>query len=91
MEKKRIEDSRNETVEETNARLVDTIVHFVGDKSTISQVVMLLAYVRYAVKNNLRKDIVVQIGKNVVNKELLFDVNNQEIDDYIAKDFIEIN
>ena len=91
MEKKRIEDSRNETVEETNARLVDTIVHFVGDKRTISQVVMLLAYVRHAVKNNLRKDIVVQIGKNVVNKELLFDVNNQEIDDYIAKDFIEIN
>ena len=91
MEKKRIEDSRNETVEQTNARLVDTLVHFVGDKSTISQVVMLLASVRHAVKNNLRKDIVVQIGKNVVNKELLFDVNNQEIDDYIAKDFIEIN
>ena len=84
-------DQRVETVEETNARLVETLVRFLGDKSTISQVVMLLAYIRHAVKNNLRKDITVQIGKNVVNKELLFDVNSQEIDDYITKDFIEIN
>ena len=81
----------DESVDETNARLVETQVRFVGDKSTISQVVMLLAYIRHAVKNNLRKDISVQLEKNVVNKELLFDGKGQEIDDYITKDFIEIN
>lgn len=89
MEEKR--DSNKETIDETNHRLVETNVRFVGDKSTISQVVMLLAYIRHAVKNNLRKDINVEIGKYVANKELLFDVNGQEIDDFISQDFIEIN
>jgi len=86
-----MEDLKKETVDETNSRLVETNVKFIGDKSTISQIVMLLAYIRHAVKNNLRKDITVNIGKYVVNKELLFDVNGQEIDDFITQDFIEIN
>ena len=76
---------------EQNASLVDTIVHFVGDRDTIGQIVQLLAYIRHAVKNNLETDIKVSLCKNVVNTELMFDVNSQQIKDYKTKDYIEIN
>ncbi len=76
---------------EQNASLVDTIVHFVGDRDTIGQIVQLLAYIRHAVKNNLETDIKVSLCKNVVNTELMFDVNNLPIKDYKTKDYIEIN
>lgn len=81
----------SETVFEVNERLVDTNVHFIGDKQTISQIVLLLAYIRHAVKNNLNTDIKISIGKHIVNRELAFDVNNQEIADYITQKTLEIN
>ena len=84
-------EKQTETVFDINRRLVETNVRFIGDKDTISQIVLLLAYIRHAVKNNLKTDIKVSIGNNIVNKELMFDVNNQEISDYITKDILEIN
>lgn len=73
------------------ANVVETHVRFVGNMSTISSIVKLLAYIRHAVKNNLNTDLTVHIGKNVVNTELAFDVNNQEISDYKIQKSIEIN
>ena len=84
-------EKQTETVFDINRRLVETNVRFIGDKDTISQIVLLLAYIRHAVKNNLKTDIKVSIGNNIVDKELMFDVNNQEISDYITKDTLEIN
>lgn len=84
-------EEQTETVFDINRRLVETNVRFIGDKDTISQIVLLLAYIRHAVKNNLKIDIKVSIGNNIVNKELMFDVNNQEISDYITKDILAIN
>lgn len=74
-----------------NPNLVDTTLRMVGDKSTIAEVVRLIAYVRHAVKNNLNKTIAVKIGDNIANSTFEFDVNGLEISDYIAQDTISIN
>ncbi len=73
------------------SNVVETHVRFVGNMSTISSIVKLLAYIRHAVKNNLTTDLTVSIGKHIVNTELAFDVNNQEISDYKIQKSIEIN
>lgn len=73
------------------SNVVETHVRFVGNMSTISSIVKLLAYIRHAVKNNLTTDLTVSIGKHIVNTELAFDVNNQEISDYKIQKTIEIN
>ena len=69
-----LEEPKEIKVPATN--VVETHVRFVGNMSTISSIVKLLAYIRHAVKNNLNTDLTVHIGKNVVNTELAFDVNN---------------
>lgn len=74
-----------------NPNLVETNLRMIGDKSTIAEVVRLVAYIRHAVMNNLNKTIVVNIGENVVNTKFLFDVNGLEVQDYIAQDQISIN
>lgn len=74
-----------------NPNLVETNLRMIGDKSTIAEVVRLVAYIRHAVMNNLNKTIVVNIGENVVNTKFLFDVNSLEVQDYIAQDQISIN
>lgn len=84
-----LEEPKEIKVPATN--VVETHVRFVGNMSTISSIVKLLAYIRHAVKNNLNTDLTVHIGKNVVNTELAFDVNNQEISDYKIQKSIEIN
>ena len=73
------------------SNVVETHIRFVGNMSTISSIVKLLAYIRHAVKNNLTTDLTVSIGKHIVNTELAFDVNNQEISDYKIQKSIEIN
>lgn len=80
-----------QNIEVINKSLVDTNVHLIGDMTTISQIVQLLAYIRHAVKNNSQQDILVKIGRNVVNTPLAMDVNGQEVKDFIAQDFIDIN
>lgn len=74
-----------------NKNLVETTIRMLGDVTTISQVIELLAYIRHGVKNNLNTEIKVKIGKNIVNTPFAFDVNGQEIKDYILQSEIEIN
>ena len=80
-----------QNIEVVNQNLVETDVHLIGDMTAISQVIQLLAYIRNVIKNNHQKDIVVKIGKHVVNVPFAMSVNAQEIKDYIAQDSIEIN
>lgn len=84
-------DEQSQNIEVINSNLVETDVHLIGDMTTISQVIQLLAYIRNVIKNNHQKDIVVKIGKNVINVPFAMSVNAQEIKDYIAQDSIEIN
>lgn len=74
-------------------KLVDypTELKFIGERTTICQVIQLLAYIRNAIKNNRRQDIKVTIGKNIENGKFLFDVNGQEIPDLKAQPTLEIN
>ena len=71
--------------------LVETDVRIIGDSQAISQVVLLLAYIRHALRNNLHTKIEVEVGKDIANVDFAFDVNQQEIKDYISQEYIEIN
>jgi len=53
--------------------------------------VQFLAYVRHAIRNNVKAELKVKIGSNVANGQLLFDVNGLEIPDLIIQENIEIN
>lgn len=86
-----IDSEQSNEVKVPVSNVVETHVRFVGNMSTISSIVKLLAYIRHAVKNNLTTDLTVSIGKHIVNTELAFDVNNQEISDYKIQKTIEIN
>ena len=79
---------RNEKI---NKRLTTTDIRLIGDKSTIAQIVQLLAYIRYAVQNNMKTEIRVPIGQYVVNTVLHFDVNGQQVPDLVAQSVSEIN
>ena len=54
-----------EELDKYNSNLVETDVHLVGDKTVIGQVVQLLAYVRHAVRNNLKTKIEVDVCNTV--------------------------
>ena len=71
--------------------LVETDVRIIGDSQAISQVVLLLAYIRHALRNNLHTTIEVEVGKDIANVDFAFDVNQQEIKDYITKESIIIS
>lgn len=71
--------------------LVETDVRIIGDSQAISQVVLLLAYIRHALRNNLHTKIEVEVGKDIANIDFAFDVNQQEIKDYITKESIIIS
>jgi hypothetical protein len=50
-----------------------------------------LAYIRYAINNNEQTEFTVNIGKKLVNRKLMFDVNGSEVPDIISQKTIEIN
>lgn len=63
----------------------------IGDQSTLCQIVLLLSYIRHAIRNNIQTDINVKIGQKIANGQLMFDVNGLEIPDMIVQDNVEIN
>lgn len=74
-----------------NNNLTETDVKLIGDQTTICQIVVLLSYIRHAIKNNMKTDISVKIGSKIANGQLLFDVNGLEIPDIITQNLVEIN
>ena len=86
-----IEDQKIEEVFATNSNLAEADVKLIGDRTTICQIVQFLAYVRHAIRNNIKAELKVKIGSNVANGQLLFDVNGLEIPDLIIQENIEIN
>ncbi len=91
MEEKEIEKARMEAQKKSD-NLVDAEIRMVGDKYTISQVVMLLSYIRHAIRTGEKKDIKVSIGKKKSSPDSFnFVVNNSDVDDLIPMDVAEIN
>ena len=86
-----VQNEQQQNVEIINQNLVETQIKILGDKTTISQVVQLLAYIRHAIKYNLNTHIDVQIGKYVMNTPFAMDVNGQEIQDLVTQSKAEIN
>lgn len=56
-------------------------VEMFGDKSTLTQVVMLLACVRSIIKSQSSGEIKVLVGKRIGSDNFAFSVNGQEITD----------
>ena len=96
---KKKKDDKNEVASEAlsaeatvfKSNLVETDVRIIGDSQARSQVVLLLAYIRHALRNNLHTKIEVEVGKDIANVDFAFDVNQQEIKDYITKESIIIS
>lgn len=72
-------------------KLVESHIKVIGDKSTVCQLTMLLAYIRHAIQNKQQKTITVNVGSKVNSDFFGFQVNDQEIKDYITQDSIDIN
>ncbi len=73
------------------SKLVESNIKVIGDKSTVCEVVQLLAYIRHAIKNKQQIKIEVNVGSKVNSDFFGFQVNEQEIKDYITQNYIEIN
>jgi hypothetical protein len=71
--------------------LVETNIRCIGDKTTVCQIVELLAFIRNSVANNREENITVKIGHKVANAKFLFDVNQLEIPDLKTQPVVEIN
>lgn len=74
-----------------NTNLVETTVRFLGDRTVISQIVQLLAYIRNGLKNNAKGSIDVKLGQTVANPNFMMDVNGFEVPDLVLQDQIQIN
>lgn len=96
-----IEDQSNKTREQMAAEmeqnifaskeLTNSVVRLIGDKITICQIIQLLAYIRHAIQHKKPAKIELNIGSKLADGELLFDVNQQEIRDYVTQPYLEIN
>lgn len=73
------------------SKLVESSIKVIGDKSTVCEVIQLLAYIRHAIKNKQQIKIEVNVGSKVNSDFFGFQVNEQEIKDYISQEYIEIN
>ena len=73
------------------SNLTETNIRLLGDKTTLCQIVLLLSYIRHAIKNNKKTSLNVKICEKVADGQLLFDVNGLEIPDMIIQDSVEIN
>ena len=66
-------------------------VRLVGDRNVLIQVIMLLAYVRDAIRRNEPSEIKVEIGKSIQNGEFDFLLDNERVDDVRMAESIQIN
>lgn len=62
-----------------------------GDRITLNQVVLLLAYLRYHIQNRVPGDIHVSVGKRLDTEAFTFTVNDEEIPQVKAEKELEIN
>ena len=62
-----------------------------GEMTTITQIVVLLAYIRDMVQSKTSGDIKLSIGKNLETDVFSFTVNDQEIAHFKARNELEIN
>lgn len=80
-----------EELDSYNNNLVDTNLHLMGDSTVVAQVVQLVAYIRHALKNNLKTHIVVDLPNTAANVEFMMDVNGMEVPDLVTVNRTQVN
>lgn len=86
-EKTPMEETRQEELKDS----IETDIKLIGDAEPITQIVILLAFIRYHLKNNVPGDIHVSIGKHMKSGFFGLQVNCQEISDINPQESLEIN
>ena len=66
-------------------------VRLFGDRNVLIQVIMLLAYVRDAIRRNEPSEIKVEIGESIQSGEFDFLLDNERVDDVRMAESIQIN
>ena len=62
-----------------------------GDKTTLTQIVVLLSFLRWHIQNKEPGEIKVSVGKHLETETFSFSVNGQTIPQIVAEKEIEIN
>ena len=83
--------SSQEELDAYNSNLVETNVHLIGDATVIAQAVQLLAYIRHALKNNLKTKIEVDLPNTAANVEFMMDVNGMQVPDLVTVKKMQVN
>lgn len=79
---------------ENNEELKDsfeTDIKLIGDKAPITQIIILLAYIRHYLQNHESGDIKISVGKNMKSGFFAMQVNGQEIPEIFPQESLEIN
>lgn len=66
-------------------------IQMFGDKTTLTQIVLLLAYLRHHIQNKTPGEIKVSVGKHLETEAFNFSVNGEEIPQIMPQNEIEIN
>lgn len=74
-----------------NNNLVETNVRLIGDKTIVAQVLQLLAYIRHAIRNNMKTSIQVDIPITVANSQFMIDANGMQVPDLVTVDKVQVN
>ena len=74
-----------------NNNLVETNIHLMGDSTVIAQVVQLIAYIRHALRNNVKTKIEVNLPNTVANVDFMMDVNGMQVPDLVTVGKVQVN
>jgi hypothetical protein len=77
-----------------NVTLADAEIKMFGDRTILAQIAQLIAYIRYAIKNNQQTEIKLLICKSdntVADAEFMFDLNGCQVPDLVPQSEIFIN
>ena len=66
-------------------------IRLIGDRTTMREIVLLLAYIRDILDEHRQADVMVHVGYNLKTDPLNFSVNNQEVPSLRAREQISIN
>lgn len=84
-------EKQSENNQEELKSSVETDIKLIGDVAPITQIIILLTYIRHHLKNNTPGDIHISIGKHMKSGFFGMQVNGQEISDIIPQENLEIN
>lgn len=66
-------------------------IQMFGDKTTLTQIILLLAYIRHHIQTKTPGEIKVSVGKHLETEAFNFSVNDEEIQQIVPQKEIEIN